>query len=188
MDSPEIRNKPDLKLPSFVKETISTLIFVIAITVLFDLVIPRSLVDGQSMEPTLHDGDRLLISRVNYFLEHPQRGDIVVLNAVDLRDAEQGIMLIKRVIGLPGETVELRDQQVWINDVLIDEPYLGEACSIGNCSDERWVLGNDQFFVMGDNRNHSKDSRSFDAVPFDHIIGKAVFRYWSISDIGIITD
>lgn len=179
--------KPRLSLPSIVKETFSTLIFVVMVTVLFDLVAPRSLVDGQSMEPTFHDADRLVVSRVNYLLGSPSRGDIIVFNAVDPRDAQLGIMLIKRVIGLPGETVQIQDQQVYINDVLLDEPYINEACWVNSCPDRSWVLGEKEFFVMGDNRNHSNDSRVFDAVPFDHIIGEVIFRYWPPSALGIIT-
>ena len=180
--------KPSLTTPTFIKEVVSTIIFIIAVTVLFDLALPRSLVDGQSMEPTLQHNDRLVISRVNYLLGSPQRGDIIVMNAVVQRDADKGIMLIKRVIGLPGETIEIRNQQVWIDGDLIAEPYTAEVCTIRKCSDQVWNLAEDEYFVMGDNRNHSNDSRSFDAVPFDHIVGQAVFRYWSPSKIGLLTD
>jgi len=180
--------KPKLLVPSFVKEIITTVVFVIAVMVLFDLAVPRSIVDGQSMEPTLQSNDRLVISRISYLLQAPERGDVVVLNAVVPRDAERGIMLIKRVIGLPGEHIEIRDQQIWVNDVLLNESYIDEACTTRKCPDEIWQLGDDEFFVMGDNRNHSNDSRSFDAVPFDHIVGQAIFRYWPPTTMGIITD
>ncbi len=179
--------KPKLTVPPMLKEVVSTLIFVIAVTVLFDLAIPRSLVDGQSMEPTFQHNDRLVISRLNYLLDRPHQGDIVVFNAVDPRDAERGLMLIKRIIGTPGDIVEIRNQQVMINDVMIDEPYINEACSVFKCQDDTWVLGDDEYFVMGDNRNHSKDSRSFDTVPFDHIVGQVVLRYWPLSSVGVLT-
>jgi len=179
--------KPKLTIPPMLKEIVSTLIFIIAVTVLFDLAIPRSLVDGQSMEPTFQDEDRLVVSRLNYLLDRPQQGDIVVFNAVDPDDAELGIMLIKRIIGIPGDTVEIRNQQVMINDVMIDEPYINEACSVFKCQDKTWELKDDEYFVMGDNRNHSNDSRSFDAVPLDHIIGQVVLRYWPLSSVGVIT-
>lgn len=179
--------KPKLAVPTMLKEFVGTVIFVIAVTVLFDLAIPRSLVDGQSMEPTFQNEDRLVISRLNYLLDRPQQGDIVVFNAVDPQDAERGLMLIKRIIGTPGDLVEIRDQQVLINDVMIDESYINEACSVFKCQDETWLLGDDEYFVMGDNRNHSKDSRSFDAVPFDHIVGQVVLRYWPLSSVGVLT-
>jgi len=180
--------KPRLKSQSFVGEILSTLVFIVVVTVLFDLVIPRSLVDGQSMEPTFQHDDRLMISRVNYLFDDPKRGDIVVFNAVVPRDAEKGIMLIKRVIGIPGDTVEIRDQQVYLNDQFLDEHYILEACSQIKCYDGYWELGEAEYFVMGDNRNHSNDSRSFDAVPYDHIVGQVVFRYWPPTTIGFIAE
>jgi len=184
---PNNLSRPNLATPSSIKEIVVTVIFVIAVTALFDLAIPRSLVDGQSMEPTFQDADRLVISRLNYLIDRPQYGDIVVFNAVDPRDAERGIMLIKRVIGLPEDTVEIRNQQVLVNGVMIEEPYIYEACSVFKCQDETWNLGEDEYFVMGDNRNHSNDSRVFNAVPFDHIIGQVILRYWPLSSVGIIT-
>lgn len=180
--------KPKLAIPSFLREIFATVIFVIAVTGLFDLVIPRSIVDGQSMEPTLSHDDRLIITRLNYLANMPQRGDIVVLNAVSPRDAERGVMLVKRVIGLPGERIQLVDQQIWVDNNLLEEPYIKEICTDYKCQDNNWILGQDEFFVMGDNRNHSNDSRSFDAVPFDHIIGQVIFRYWPLTDIDIIVD
>ena len=178
--------RPRLKTPGFVLEIVSTVLFVISVTVLFDLAIPRSLVDGHSMEPTFHGDDRLVVSRLHYLLGEPARGDIVVFNSLVPSEAARGIMLIKRVVGLPGETVELRDQQVRINGELLDEPYIKEACRISRCSDESWTLGEDQYFVMGDNRNNSRDSRRFNAVPIQKIVGQVIFRYFPLGAIGII--
>ncbi len=178
--------RPRLKTSGWVVEIVSTLVFVIAVTVLFDLAIPRSLVDGHSMEPTFYGNDRLVVSRVHYLLGAPERGDIVVFNSLVPQEAERGVMLIKRLVGLPGETVELRDQQVYINGELLDEPYIKEACRISRCSDESWNLEEQQYFVMGDNRNNSRDSRRFDAVPLQNIVGQVIFRYFPLDSIGII--
>ncbi|MCY3780542.1 MAG: signal peptidase I [Chloroflexi bacterium] len=178
--------RPRLKTPGFVLEIVSTVLFVISVTVLFDLAIPRSLVDGHSMEPTFHGDDRLVVSRLHYLLGAPARGDIVVFNSLVPSEAARGIMLIKRVVGLPGETVELKDQQVRINGELLDEPYIKEACRISRCSDDSWTLGEDQYFVMGDNRNNSRDSRRFNAVPIQKIVGQVIFRYFPLGAIGII--
>lgn len=178
--------RPRLKTPGYVFEIVGTVIFVIAVTVLFDLAIPRSLVDGHSMEPTFYGDDRLVVSRVHYLLGAPERGDIAVFNSLDPREAERGVMLIKRVVGLPGETVELLDQRVHINGEPLDEPYIKEACRISRCSDESWTLGENEYFVMGDNRNNSRDSRRFDAVPLQKIVGQVVFRYFPLGAIGII--
>lgn len=182
----DVLPRPTLKTPGFVVEIISTLAFVIAVTVLFDLAIPRSLVDGHSMEPTFYGEDRLVVSRVHYLLGAPQRGDIVVFNSLVPSEAARGVMLIKRVIGMPGDTVELIDQQVHINGEPLDEPYIKEACRLSRCPDEQWTLDASQYFVMGDNRNNSRDSRRFDAVPLQNIVGQVIFRYYPLNAIGII--
>ena len=178
--------RPRLGTPGFVVEIVSTVVFVIAVTVLFDLAIPRSLVDGHSMEPTFYQDDRLVVSRVHYLMGEPQRGDIVVFNSLVPSEADLGIMLIKRVIGLPGETVEIRDQLVHVDGEPLDEPYILEACRISRCNDQTWILEEDQYFVMGDNRNNSRDSRRFDTVPLQKIVGQVVFRYFPLDTIGII--
>ena len=158
------------------------MVFVVAVTVLFDLAIPRSLVDGHSMEPTFYEDDRLVVSRVHYLLGAPQRGDILVFNSVE-RSTD---MLIKRIIGLPGESVEIREQSIHINGEALNEPYIKESCRVLSCNDDTWELGEDQFFVMGDNRNNSRDSRRFNAVPLQNIVGQVIFRYYPLNAIGII--
>jgi signal peptidase I len=182
-DKPQFR--PKLRLPSFLLEILQTILFVIVVTVLFDMAIPRSLVDGHSMQPTFEDADRLIVSRIHFLFSPPQRGDVIVLNSVNPRDPET--MLIKRVIGLPGERLEIIDKQVHINGQVLDEPYTLEDCRT-RCTDEVWELGASEYFVMGDNRNHSSDSRSFGVVNIDHIVGRVVFRYWPISRIGLISE
>lgn len=180
--------RPRLKTQTLLFELVNTVVFVIAVTVLFDLAIPRSLVSGHSMEPTFYGDDRLVVSRVHYLLGEPQRGDIIVFNSLDPREAADGVMLIKRVIGLPGETVEMRDQIVYVEGSRLDEPYTLEACRLSNprCRDKTWTLGPNEYFVMGDNRNNSKDSRVFNAVPLPKIVGQVIFRYFPIKSIGII--
>ena len=174
--------RPTLRRPGLVDEIVRTIIFVIVVTVLFDMAIPRSLVDGSSMQPTFVDGERLIVSRINYLIARPHRGDVIVFNS--LNPGEPEIMLIKRVIGEPGDTVEWRNHQLYLNGHLIEEDYINEPCT--SCSDEVWELQTDQYFVMGDNRNHSRDSRSFGPVPIDHIVGRVVFRYWPIPRIGVV--
>lgn len=174
--------RPRLKTPNMLMEIISTLIFIIAVTVLFDLAIPRSLVDGHSMEPTFHGEDRLVVSRVHYLLGEPQRGDILVFNSLEA----DRVMLIKRVIGLPGETVEMRGQAIYINGEALDESYIKEPCRINRCSDDTWELAAGEYFMMGDNRNNSRDSRRFGPVPLNKIVGQVVFRYWPLASAGTI--
>lgn len=179
--------RPKLKTPGMIVEALSTVIFIIAVTVLFDLAIPRSLVDGHSMEPTFYGEDRLVVSRVNYLIGEPQRGDILVFNSLVPSEAERGIMLIKRVVGLPGDTVIIREQKVYINDVKLDESYILEPCGINRCRDDSWELAPDEYFMMGDNRNNSRDSRRFGPVPLNKIVGQVVLRYWPPATVGIIT-
>ena len=176
--------KPRLRMPSLFGEIIRTIIFVVVVTVLFDMAIPRSLVDGRSMQPTFQDSERLIVSRLHYLVTRPDRGDIIVFNSVDPNDPE--VMLIKRVIGLPGDTIRFTDQNLYINDVLITESYIAESCNASRCSDNETVLGSDEYFVMGDNRNNSQDSRRLGSIPLDHIVGRVVFRYWPLDRIGII--
>lgn len=179
--------RPKLQIPGILWEIVTTLVFIVAVTVLFDLAIPRSLVEGHSMEPTFYGDDRLVVSRINYLLGSPQRGDILVFNSMVPSEAEQGIMLIKRVIGLPGETVEIRNQHLYINGVELQEPYIKEECQASRCNDASWQLGDDEYFMMGDNRNNSRDSRRFGPVPLTHIVGQVIFRYWPLATIGLIS-
>ena len=178
--------RPKLKTPGLLVELVSTLVFIVAVTVLFDLAIPRSLVDGHSMEPTLYGDDRLVVSRVHYLYERPQRGDILVFNSLRESELARGVMLIKRVIGLPGETVEFRDQKLHINGVALEESYTKEEFCRRRCHDQTWELGENEFFMMGDNRNNSNDSRFFGPVPLSKIVGRVIFRYFPPNSIGII--
>ena len=178
--------RPRLQTPSLLSELGGLAVFVIAAVVLFDLAAPRSLVEGRSMEPTFRSHDRLVLSRVHYLLGAPNRGDILVFNSLQPREAARGTMLIKRVVGLPGERVDMRNQRVYINGELLDEPYILAACWAAKCQDKSWTLANNEYFVMGDNRNGSNDSRNFGPVPYSNIVGEVIFRYWPINCIGPI--
>jgi signal peptidase I len=161
------------------------IVFAIAIFTLFELAMPRSVVDGRSMEPNFVNGERLVISRVHYWLGDPERGDIIVFNSPKPR-TENESALVKRLIGLPGDTIEFRGQQLYINGELVEEPYIREPCSPYRCEDEAWQLGPDEYFVMGDNRNVSNDSRSFGPVPHENLVGEVLFRYWPLDRFGIV--
>lgn len=186
-DSRQDRLRPRLHRPSFLQELARTVLFVVVVTVLFDMAIPRSLVDGRSMETTFFTGDRLIVSRLHYMLDTPKRGEIVVFNSINPREREQGVMLIKRIIGLPNERIEFRDGELYINDVRTEEPYIKEACAQFSCPDALWQLHDTQYFVMGDNRNASQDSRRFGPITIQDIVGEAVFRYWPPQKLGLIT-
>ncbi len=134
----------------------------------------RVQVDGFSMYPTLNNRSYVLVNKLSYRSELPEHGDIIVFHYP--LDPEQDF--IKRVIGLPGDTIEVRDGQVFLNGNLLDEPYIAAPPKyIG-----MWVVPKNRVFVLGDNRNDSSDSHSWGAVPVENLIGKAVSVYWPPSD------
>jgi len=141
-------------------------------------------VEGLSMFATLDDNDYLIANKIDYRLHPPQRGDIVILRP----PTDNSKDFIKRVIALPGERLLIRDGVVYINGHKLDEPYLPEAWTVFN----NWggtdgvVMGPDQYFVMGDNRNKSQDSRSFGPITRDRIDGRAWFRIWPLDHFGNI--
>ncbi len=164
-------------------EILTTLVFMIAVYTLAELAIPRSSLSGPSMLPNLHEGEYLLISRMNYLFGEPQRGDIVVFDPPG--NPPGAPRLIKRMIGLPGDTLEFRDKVLYVNSEVLNEPYLNEPCR-GSCADRAWTLGENEYFLMGDNRNNSNDSRAFGPIPRDRIVGQAIFRYWPVTSFGTV--
>ncbi len=163
-------------------EILETVILVAAIYALVNLASARFVVEGDSMQPNFHSGQFVIVDRVSYMLGQPQRGDIVVFHFP--LDPTQDY--IKRVIGLPNQTVEIRDTHMYVDGVELVEPYINEACTVARCPNKTWQVGPDQFFVMGDNRNHSDDSRIFGPVDRHFIVGEALLRYWPPSDWGIV--
>jgi signal peptidase I len=145
-----------------------------------NVAIPRYEVEGHSMEPNFHSAERVVVSTVHYQLLDPQRGDVVVF--------ERGKNLIKRVIGLPGETVRLREGQVFINGQLLQEAYIDRYCTLGTCRDTEWELGPEEYFVLGDNRVNSHDSHNFGPIHRDQIIGRVVLRYWPVQNLRAFLD
>lgn len=137
-------------------------------------------VEGQSMEPNIHDSERIIVEKISYRLHEPERGDVIVLRPLH-RSSEP---LIKRIVGLPGETVEVKDGHVYVDGEPLDEPYLDQP-TLGAMPPR--LVPEEHVFVLGDNRNASNDSRAFGMVPFDDIIGKAWVRYWPPSETGPVS-
>ena len=169
---------------ALLRDVLATAGFVVAVFTLLQLAIPRSLVLGTSMQPNFYEGNRLVISRLNYLFGDPQRGDIIVFNTPE--EGRRSTAVIKRVIGMPGEAVEMIDQQIHINGERLEEPYIKEACRPVRCPDRSWTLGPNEYFVMGDNRNDSRDSRTYGAVSIECIIGEAGFRFWPLTQFGVV--
>ena len=138
--------------------------------------------NGSSMKPVLESGDVVLMNRLSSDIGKPNRLDVVVFE----REGQQPG--IKRIIGLPGETVQIVDGYIYINGKQLDEHYGNEIIEEAGMAAEPVTLGEDEYFVMGDNRNDSKDSRYWihPYVSKDKILGKAVFRYWPITKIKMI--
>ena len=161
-------------------ETAQTVLPAVAVALLLNVLVARACtVKSVSMEPTLHETQRLIMEKISYYTHPPRRGDIVVFRMVSLGP----IPYIKRVIGLPGEWIETRAGRVYINGRLLEEPYL---------RGETWPgiplmrVPEDAVFVLGDNRTSSSDSRDFGCVPYEAILGRAWFRYWPPAAAGIV--
>jgi signal peptidase I len=142
-------------------------------------------VGSESMVPTLKVWDRVLINKLAYDLEGPGRGDIVLFENPDGGEEP----LIKRVVALPGDRLELRGGELYINGAKVDEPYLRrETCARGmprTCSFGPKTVPENHVFVMGDNRTKSLDSRFFGPVPEENLIGEALFRFWPPGRVGL---
>ena len=167
-----------------VLKAILYLLVVFALTFLFiTFVAQRTEVSGQSMEPTLHDGDSLLVDKVTYRFSDPKRYDIVIFPY----QYGNRQYFIKRVIGLPGETVRVdTDGKIYINDVELVETYGAEVILDPGRAIDGIKLGPDEYFVMGDNRNHSMDSRdiSVGSIKKKDLLGKAFIRIYPFSSFG----
>jgi signal peptidase I len=167
---------------SWLKELIQLVLIVALVRIGMDTFLPRYVVDGASMQPTFHTSERVIVDRVTMLFSGPSRGDVIVLDSPETSDE----LLIKRVIGLPNETVTIREGRVHIDGKLLNEPYVLGYCSYRSCNGN-WDLGPDQYFVLGDNRSHSLDSHSFGPVPRSAIVGIARVRYWPPDEVGLLS-
>ena len=163
---------------SFLRDLLEIVVLALALYVIIQFAVQTVHVQGQSMEGTLQSNDFLLASKVDYKLRDPQRGDIVVFRPTN--DAAHDY--IKRIIAIPGDKLRIDHAQVYVNGHLLAEPYLPEKWTwqdTWNNGDEKDVPAS-QYFVMGDNRNHSTDSRFLGFQPRDHFLGRAWVRIWPL--------
>jgi signal peptidase I len=141
-------------------------------------------VEGTSMLPRLHDGERIFVNKLIYYgLPKLTRGDIIVFWYPN----DPSKSYIKRIIGLPGETVEVREGRILINNVELQEPYLDPQLNLSHSSQAPVQVKEHYYFVMGDNRDHSSDSRFWGLVPEKYIYGKALLRYWPLGSAQFIS-
>ncbi len=190
------------KVKSFILETIETIAFVIVAVVLIRFFIGEiRWIPSGSMHPTLMEGDRIFVERVSRFYKTPERGDIMIFYPpfVELDNSFGGVFrrltgffckdiaYIKRVVGMPGDKLEVKSNSdgshtVYINDKPLDEPYIQSPYDYIKCSEKMYcgpfVIPEGHYFMMGDNRGNSQDSRFWGFLPEDRFIGKAVFLFW----------
>lgn len=150
-------------------------------------------VNGRSMFPTFNSGDYLLTNKISYRVGDPQMGDVVVFHAPEQANCPTGTGcdFIKRVIAVPGDTIALHDNHYYVNGVAISESYIpSDFKSLpGKFIDGRTVtMGPDEYFVSGDNREYSSDSRVWGPISKSAIVGKAFVRYWPIKDMGWVEE
>ena len=173
------------------RELLNTAIYLLcvlgAVWLVITFVGQRTEVEGASMENTLHNGDNLIVDKLSYRFHDPERFDIIVFPF----QFQDNTYSIKRIIGLPGETVQIMDDgSIYINGEKLEENYGMEVIkpeTIGRAA-EPIELGDDEYFVMGDNRNNSSDSRTdmVGNIKRENIIGKAWLRIWPVSDFGVL--
>lgn len=170
---------------SFVRElldwVITFAVVYLAAMLIVTYVGQRTIVDGPSMENTLQNGDNLIVEKVSYVFNEPERFDIIVFSYA------KNVEYIKRIIGLPGETVQIIGNDIYINGEIIEESYGKEPMMYAGIAAAEIQLGEDEYFVLGDNRNHSKDSRDplVGKVHKSQIVGRAMVRIWPLGDFDL---
>jgi len=166
-------------LGSVLRELIETLILTLVIFLLIRFAVQNFRIEGFSMEPNFHDGQFLIVNKLVYALHSPERGDVIVFIPPNSTTRD----FIKRVIGLPGDRVEIVNGRVFVNGAPLDEPY---PLNPGSYSAGAVTVPADEYFVLGDNRNNSSDSHSWGSVPAKSIIGKAWVSYWPPQVMGLV--
>jgi len=175
---------------SVLKEILSWILYLIVVVGITYLVITyvgqRTKVVGQSMEATLQDGDNLIVDKISYRFRDPKRFEVIVF---PYRYGED-TFYIKRIIGLPGETIQIKEGVIYINGEALEENYGLEQIEVGKegMAASPITMGEDEYFVMGDNRNNSSDSRVFDVglIQKDDMVGRAWIRIWPLDKFGVV--
>lgn len=177
---------------NFFLDSIQALVLALSVFVLLYLFVAQpNQVHGNSMYPNFHDNEFLLTEKITYHLREPQRGEVVIFKAPPSEPcAEDECEYIKRIIGLPGDTVRVLNGKVWINGQVLKEEYLPSDYTTNPGSYLREgkpvIVPQGEYIVMGDNRPHSHDSREFGPIPKENIVGRAFFRYWPLDRLGLI--
>lgn len=180
------------RIGAFFLDMVETIVIALSIfLVIYLFLMQPHQVSGLSMFPNFHDKEYILTDKVSYKLGDPKRGDVVVFHAPAAANCPQGTGcdFIKRVIAVPGETIELRDHVYYVNGQPLPEPYIPEenVTNPGPYIEGRvMTMGPDDYFVTGDNRPHSSDSRVWGPITKEEIVGRGFFRYWPTDRIGFL--
>jgi signal peptidase I len=172
-------SKVSEKHTKLIREVVETVAFTLLILFLIRFAVQGFQTNGESMEPDFHNGEYVMVNKLAYLFQQPQRGDVIVFRyPLDIHED-----FIKRIIGLPGDTITTTNTTVTIDGQLIHEPYISIPFNYDN---KTWKLGPNQFFVMGDHRDNSLDSRIWGPLDRSYMIGKVVATYWPLSFLGLI--
>jgi signal peptidase I len=177
-----------VKEKSIAREIVSTIIYILIVLLISFITIrfigQRTQVSGQSMENTLHDKDNLIVDKITYRFTDPKRFDIIVFPY----QYKTKTYYIKRIIGLPGEIIQITDGVIYINGEVLEEDYGREIIENSGIAGRPIQLGEDEYFVLGDNRNHSADSRVSDVgtIKRKDIMGRAWVRIWPLNKFGVL--
>jgi signal peptidase I len=192
---PVAQTQEKMSWRQFVLELAETVLLAVVLFVGINLISARVRVEGYSMRPTLDDGQYMLVSRLAYLRGGYQRGDVIIfrppmhpeeslwrrlLGFPGLHDHYEDY--VKRIIGLPGDTVKIENGQVFVNGQKLDEPYISEPPRYSG----EWTVPDGHLFVLGDNRNDSSDSHQWNFLPQENVIGKALLVYWPLTDIMVL--
>lgn len=177
-DSPEQTAPGRPQWLAVLMDILETLLLSVVLFFLINAVSARIKIDGSSMEPNLHNGEFVIVSKLNYRFGEPERGDVVVFDYPKNITQEY----IKRVVGLPGETISVEDGKVYVDGQLLQEPYIAQPPRY----EGSWEVPAGSLFVLGDNRNNSSDSHDWGVVPEDNLIGEALLVYWPPPSWGLV--
>jgi signal peptidase I len=161
--APTRKNRPRLSPHNaWWRDFVEILLLILTIYTLVNLATARAVVEGRSMEPNFYTGQLVIVNRFVYYFNKPVRGDVIVLHNPQNPTQDD---FIKRIVGLPGETVQIKEGRVYVNGILLDEPYIERFCMAG--CDGTWSLDSEHYFVLGDNRSNSHDSHAFGPLARD---------------------
>jgi len=190
----KLKRQLGMSFGGFILEFIQSIVLAASVFVLLYMFIAQpNEVKGSSMLPNFTDGEYLLTDKLSYRLGDPKRGDVVVFKAPPTEScSEDECEYIKRIIGVPGDSVMVKNGQVYLNGQLLEEFFLPDdiISRSGNFSKEgvERVIPEGQYLCFGDNRSHSRDGREFGPVDKSLIVGKAFFKYWPVSSFGVVEE